>query len=279
MVIWSINLSLVQQKMIDSHTHLNSDKLFENREQHLKDFEDEWWDRLVNAWASREYNENGIRISREYKWESFVKCSLWLHPDDAIDGIITDENLNGNIQKIENMYSENKEYVVAIWECWIDIHCECNPNIELQKKLFDAQCKLARKLWLPIMIHSRDDFDTTFEILENYKDLKIYVHCRWYWPKQIAKLQNNFQNLWVWFCGNTTYNSAENLRESLKLLDIDKLLIETDAPYLPTKKFRWQINTPAMITHLYDFISEFLWIERIELEKKVEKNFDRLYIN
>ena len=61
------------------------------------------------------------------------------------------------------------------------------------------------------------------------------------------------------------------------MVGIFKLLIETDAPYLPVKQFRGQINTPAMITHLYNFISEFLNIERSELEKMVEENFDRLY--
>ena len=114
-------------------------------------------------------------------------------------------------------------------------------------------------------------------IMQNYKDLKIYVHCRWYWPQEIAKIQNNIPNLWIWFCGNVTYPSAQNLRDSLKMVNLEKLLIETDAPYLPVKEFRGLINTPAMITHLYDFISEFLWIERNLLEKQVEENFDRLY--
>ena len=83
----------------------------------------------------------------------------------------------------------------------------------------------------------------------------------------------------IWFCWNTSYPSAQNLRDSLKIVDLDNLLIETDAPYLPVKEFRGQTNTPAMITYLYDFISDFLWIERLELEKIVEENFDRLYIN
>ena len=139
--------------------------------------------------------------------------------------------------------------------------------------------KLARKYNLPVVIHSRDDFESTYEILGNYKDLKFYIHCWWYCPQEIAKVQNNFPNLWIWFCGNVTYPSAENLRNSLKLVELDKLLIDTDAPYLPVKKFRGQTNKPAMITYLYDFISDFLEIERVELEKKVKENFDRLYIN
>jgi len=265
--------------MLDSHTHLNSWILFSDRQKHISDFEEIGWDRLINAWSDREYNENGIKISKGYKWKSYIKCTLGLHPLEVVEWKITQENIDEELMKLENMYVENKEYVVAIWEIWIDVHYDWKQNIELQKELFDKQMKLARKYNLPVVIHSRDDFDNTYGILENYKDLKIYIHCRWYWPQEIAKVQNNFPNLWIGFCWNTTYPSAENLRNSLKLIELDKLLIETDAPYLPVKKFRGQTNTPAMITYLYDFISDFLWVERIELEKIVEKNFDRLYIN
>ena len=264
--------------MLDSHTHLNSWTLFLEWEKHISDFENAWWNRLVNAWSDWEYNENGITICNEYKWKSYIKCTIGLHPLEVVEWKITNENVDDELIKLENMYVENKDHVVAIWEIWIDVHYDWEPNLELQKELFDKQMKLARKYNLPVVIHSRDDFESTYEILENYKDLKIYIHCRWYWPQEIAKVQNNFPNLWIGFCGNVTYPSAQNLRDSLKMVDLDKLLIETDAPYLPVKQFRGQKNTPAMITHLYDFISDFLWIERLELEKVVEENFDNLYI-
>lgn len=265
--------------MLDSHTHINSGVLFPDWERHISDFEDAGWDRLINAWSDWEYNKNWITICREYTWKSYIKCTLWLHPLEVVDWKITDQNIDNELENLENMYIENQDCVVAIWEIWIDIHYEWEQNLQLQKILFDKQMKLARKYNLPVVIHSRDDFETTYEILQNYKDLKIYIHCRWYGPQEIAICQNNFPNLWIWFCGNVTYPSAQNLRDSLKLVELDKLLIETDAPYLPVKEFRGKMNTPAMITHLYEFISRFLWIDRIELEKQVEENFDRLYIN
>jgi len=264
--------------MLDSHTHLNSWTLFPNWKKYISDFEALGWNRLINAWSDREYNENWIKISQNYKWKSYIKCTLWLHPLEVVEWIVTPDNIDKELVRLENMYLEYKEHIVAIGEIWIDIHYEWEQNLDLQKQLFDRQMKLARKYNLPVVIHSRDDFNTTYEILENYKDLKIYIHCRWYWPNEIAKVQNNIPNLWIGFCWNTTYPSAQNLRDSLNLVEIDKLLIETDAPYLPVKEFRGQLNTPAMITHLYDFISDFLWIERNELEKIIEKNFDRLYL-
>ncbi len=265
--------------MLDAHTHLNCNKLFPEREKYISDFENAWWNRLINVWADSEYNKNWIIISKSYKWTSFIKCTIWFHPEYVADWVITLDNIDVYLKNLEQMYTENKEYIVAIWEIWIDVHCECDPKLEIQKVLFEKQLDLAKKYNLPVVIHSRDDFETTLDILKEYKDLKIYIHCRWYWPDEIRKAQNEFQNLRIWFCGNVTYNSAQNLRDSLAIMNLDQLLIETDAPYLPTKKFRWQLNTPAMITHLYDFISEFLWIERCYLGKIVEKNFDRLYIN
>jgi len=265
--------------MLDSHTHLNSWKLFPDWQKHIADFEALSGNWLINAGSDWEYNENWIKICQEYKWILYIKCTIWLHPQEVTEWIVNPENIDEELIKLENMYLENKDYVVAIGEIWIDVHYDWEPNLELQKELFDRQMKLARKYNLPVVIHSRDDFDSTYEILENYKDLKIYVHCRWYWPKEIAKLQNNIPNLWIWFCGNVTYPSAQNLRDSLSLVDSNKLLIETDAPYLPVKEFRGQTNTPAMITYLYNFVSEFLWIERNILEQQVEVNFDKLYIN
>lgn len=263
--------------MIDSHTHLNCNTLFNNWEKHISDFEYEWWNRLINAWADREYNYNWIEISKNYKWTSFIKCSIWLHPSEIVEWKIKIDDIDNHILKLEELYLNNKKDIVAIWEIWIDTHDDLDPQIEWQKILFDKQCKLAKKYNLPIVIHSRDDFDNTYDILKNYKDIKVYIHCRWYGPNEIKILQKEFPNLRIGFCWNTTYNSAQNLRDSLAIMNINQLLIETDAPYLPTKKFRWQINTPAMIIHLYDFISEFLWIEKSNLIKITDSNFDRLY--
>lgn len=82
------------------------------------------------------------------------------------------------MSELEKLYTENKEYIIAIGECGIDVHY---PNgaatIELQKKLFRKQCLLAQTLKLPIVIHSRDDFQSTFDIIKEFKNEKIYFHC------------------------------------------------------------------------------------------------------
>ena len=156
--------------MLDAHTHLNCNKLFPERENHISDFENAWWNRLINVWADSEYNKNWIIISKSYKWTSFIKCTIWFHPEYVADWVITLDNIDVYLKNLEQMYTENKEYIVAIWEIWIDVHCEFDPKLEIQKVLFEKQLDLAKKYNLPVVIHSRDDFETTLDILKEDKD-------------------------------------------------------------------------------------------------------------
>jgi len=263
---------------IDSHTHLNSPTLFENRKKHILDFEKIWWQALVNIWADEEYNKNGITISKEYSWDSFIKCTVWLHPYEVVVGNINENNIEQKLNELEKLYLENKDHIVAIWEAGIDTHYEWDINLELQKELFKKQCDLAEKIQAPIIIHSRNDFDSTIEILQNYKKLKICFHCRWYGSEEIEKLKNyNLENYWIWFCGNVTYPKAQNIRDSLKICNLENILIETDAPYLSPQELRWQTNYPQNIQYIYDFIAKELNIDTKNLKKQIKKNFYSLY--
>jgi len=263
---------------LDAHTHLNSPQLFPSRKEHISDFEKIWWKALINIWADEKYNKNGITISREYLWNSFVKCTIGLHPFEVVIGNIKSNNLDEKISELKKIYLKNKEHIIAIWETWIDTHYEWEINLELQKELFKKQCDLAKELKLPIIIHSRDDFDSTIEILENYKEIKIYFHCRWYGNEEIKKLEKyNLKNYRVWFCGNITYPKAQNIRDSLKACNLNNILIETDAPYLSPQKLRWQTNYPKNIQYIYDFIAKELNINIENLKKQIEKNFYLLY--
>jgi len=108
-----------------------------------------------------------------------------------------------------------------------------SETLEIQKQLFIRHCELARELNLPIVVHSRDAFNDTFEILQNYTDLTVYFHCRGYGTQEIKKLQDlKIKKLYFGFCGNVTYKKAEELRESLKIIPLDQLVLETDAPWL-----------------------------------------------
>ncbi len=264
--------------MIDSHTHLNSPALFPNRKEHILDFEKNWGTGLINVWADENYNKNGLVISRKYHGNVFVKCTIGYSPHEILAKNIDDKNIENKFVELKKLYLENKDHIVAIWEIWIDTHFDNWDSLKLQKKLFKMQCELAKELNLPIIIHSRDDFDSTMEVLENFKELKIYFHCRWYGPDEIKKLQNyKLKNYWIWFSWNITYPKAWNIRESLLICDLDNILIETDAPYLSPQVVRGQTNYPKHIRYIYQFAANELKLNINELIQKVEKNFKTLY--
>ena len=266
--------------MIDAHTHLNSPALFSNRKEYLLEFEKKWGTGLINVWADDDYNKNALVINREYNGDCFVKCTIWFSPHEILAGKIEYDNMDNKIKELKNLYLENKNHVVALWEIGIDTHFDDWVSLELQKKLFKKQCDLANELKLPLVIHSRDDFDSTMEVLQNYQDLKIYFHCRGYGPEEIKKLQySQLKNYWIWFCGNITYPKAQNIKESLMMCDIKNILLETDAPYLSPQNLRWKTNYPANITYIYDFVAKMIGVSKDELIEKINNNFKTLYQN
>lgn len=103
---------------------------------------------------------------------------------------------------LEILYETHKEYIVAIGECGIDTYFPGSENsLPLQKQLFALQCDLAQKLKLPLMVHIRKDFTTAFDILKNYRDMVIYIHCRGFGPNEIKRLQDlNIKKLFIGFC-------------------------------------------------------------------------------
>ncbi len=274
--------------IIDAHTHLNTESLFDNWQEYISEFEKIWWEILINSWADDEYNKNWIIIAKKYDEKNLtnpkciVKATIWFHPYEVVSGYINKENLEQKMSELKSQYFdnvENRKYIVAVWECGIDTHYEWwSESIPLQQELLKIHCDLAREFNLPIVIHSREDFDSTMEIIREYKDLKIYFHCRWYNPTEIKILQDNFDKLWIGFCGNITYKKAQNIRDSLDILNLDNLLLETDAPYLSPQIIRWETNYPANVRYIYEFVAEQLDIDMKELTKIVKENCKKLYV-
>lgn len=267
--------------MYDSHTHLNSEAMYLQRQQYMDLFVQAWGKWLVNSGASEFYNEKGIEIAKEslQKYTNLrVKATLGRHPLEAVEKIITQENYIQKVEDLKKQYLTNKEHIVAIGEIWIDVHF---PNgqetLGLQRELFALQCDLAQELNLPIMIHSRDEFDQTIDILQNYKNQTIYFHCWGYGPEEYRRLNDMFPNVFVGFCGNVTYKNAQALRDTLAIVDKNQLVLETDAPYLAPQVVRWETNHPAYVGYIYDFVSQQLQISRNILDKQIEKNIFTLY--
>jgi len=263
--------------IIDSHTHLNTNQMFSDYQKYLEHFEQTWGKILVNAWANSEYNIKWIEISKQSQ-KHFpnltVKTAIWRHPCDIPH---EKQDFIPIINDLEKIYEKNKDYIVAIWECGIDLHFPDNPPLEVQQHALKLQWELARKLNLPLMIHSRDAFNETMEVLKDFSDLKIYFHSRWYWPNELAEAEKTFPNLRLWFTNVIEYPSASNIRDAIRNIKISKILTETDAPFLPPQTMRGQQNEPAYVTYVYDKLCELLDIDKFQLENIIENNTKSLY--
>ncbi len=267
--------------LYDAHTHLNTESMVDQRKQYVDFFVEAGGSGLVNSGASDFYNRKGIEIAQEsasFYPDLIVKMSLGLHPLECVENIITKQNLEEQIQNMKKLYESNKQYIVAIWEAGIDLHF---PNgyetLDVQKKLFIMQCEYAKQLNLPIVIHSRDAFEETIEILEAYKNLTIYIHCRSYGTDEYRRLDSMFPHLFIGFCGNITYKNAQNLRDTLDIVPPSQVIMETDAPYLAPQAIRGQINHPANISYNYEFCAAHLGVPLPEFAAQIEVNFKRLY--
>ena len=265
------------EMIIDAHTHLNTNQLFLDYKEYLENFEKIWWKILVNAWANNEYNQKWIQITKEsiidFPWLT-VKTAIWRHPCDIPQN---ESDFLPLLENLEKLYEENADYIVAIWECGIDLHFSENPTVEVQQNALKLQAELARKLNLPLMIHSREWFRETMEVLKNFSDLKIYFHAWWYWRDELEECEKTFPNLRIGCTNVIEYPSAESIRDAIRNIRTAKILTETYAPFLPPQTMRGQQNEPAYVTYVYEKICEIMWANSRELEKFIEDNTRQLY--
>ncbi len=262
----------------DSHTHLNSEQLFDSYQEYLAEFELIWWKWLVNIAVDLDRAAKAVKIQKNNNSSVRLLSTVWFHPSLVANEDIHPSEFEKLIDLAQKFYKDNKEYIYAIWECGIDTHyASWEQFLPEQKKFFQMQCELAQDLDLPVVIHSRDDFESTFDVIKDFPDLKIYFHCWGYWPQEVAILQENFQNLWIWYTWNITFPKAENIRESFLETKEQNILMETDAPYLAPQPVRWKMNKPAYVSHIYQYCADMIDYDLDNYKNIIEDNFFSLY--
>lgn len=280
----------------DTHTHLNSDKLYPERQKHLQTFGDLWGKALVNIGVNQSYNLRAIDISQASNNNATLPscyATVGIHPCETLTwgSIESLSDIDREISLLTTHLAKKNKHIVALGECGIDSYYERNTSIQdLQTTLFVKQCILAQTYKLPIVIHSRNDFALTYDILSDFKDLKVYFHCRGYEPSNIEKLASTFPHVWIWFCGNITYKKADIIRNSFttaknysSLGNVHNnennlhILLETDAPYLSPQTKRNMTNTPAHIIDIYRYVASTFDIPMHILQSYLAKSFSSLY--
>ena len=216
---------------VDSHCHLSSDD-YEDIDGVIKNAKEENVKYLIVSGYDVKHNKEVLEIANNY---DNIYLTIGFHPSEA--NIITDSD----IENLKELIKNNKR-VIGIGEIGLDYHWE-KDNKEKQKELFKKQIELAKELNLPIVVHSRDAFQDTYDILKETNHRGV-IHC----------FSGNIENAKMYaslgYCfgigGVLTFKNT-NLRETVKEMPIDRILLETDSPYLAPTPYRGEQNEPKYI--------------------------------
>ncbi|RFU66929.1 TatD family deoxyribonuclease [Peribacillus saganii] len=230
--------------LFDTHAHLNAEQFEEDLEEVIERARKEDVSNIVVVGFDRPTITRAMELTEQY--EFIYACVGW-HPVDAID--MTDNDLNW----IEELASHPK--VVAIGEMGLDYHWDKSPK-EIQKDVFRRQIQLAKKVNLPIMIHNREATADIVEILreENAAEVGGIMHC--FSGSAETALQCVEMNFYISLGGPVTFKNAKKPKEVAAAVPLDRLLIETDCPYLTPHPHRGKRNEPGYVKLVAEQIAE-----------------------
>lgn len=248
--------------IIDTHMHLYDKKFDEIREEVIKESNEAGITKMIACGCDYETSLKCIELSEKY---DFIYAAVGIHPSEAHK--IDYEDLSWIYELAKH------EKVVAIGEIGLDYYWD-KTYIDIQKKLFIKQIKIAKELNLPIIIHSRDSINDTYSILKDNR-VNGVLHCF----SGSLEMAREFVKLgyYLGVGGVLTFNNSKEIKKVVSEISLDKLLTETDAPYLAPVPFRGTINKPAYIPYIIRKIAEIKNIDIEYTENKLYQNAHDLF--
>lgn len=251
-------------RIIDSHAHYDDEKFDEDREAVFEQIQQEGVVGILNCASTYCSISKTVNIVNEH---SFIYGALGIHPENADE--FTDERL----EEIKNLIKENKK-IVAVGEIGLDYYWEENPPREVQKEVFIKQMKLAEELNLPVIIHDREAHGDTLEIIKSFPKVKGVVHCfsgSVEMARECVKL-----GYYIGVTGVVTFKNAKKVVEVVKDIPLDKLLVETDCPYMAPEPNRGKRNKSDYIKYVIEKMAEIKGLDPIVLNRQVNENLKNL---
>lgn len=251
--------------IIDTHCHLDFEHFHPDRASVIKRAEEAGVKYIINVGSSPDGSRRSVELSEKY---DNVFAAVGVHPHDA--GEVTEEIFS----EITELAKYDK--VVAIGEVGLD-YFKSSVSRERQKEIFVKFMELSRKLELPLVIHDREAHRDTLDILKKTKGsgLRGVMHCFSGDEKILQEVLE--MGLFVSFTCNLTFKNARHLREVARMVPPQRLLLETDAPFLAPQAHRGERNEPAYIVELVDILSELLNLSKEEIENITTDNAKKLF--
>ncbi len=251
--------------IFDTHAHYDDEAFDTDRDELLKDMWKNGVEFVVNVGASIESSKKTLKLAETY---SFIYAAIGVHPSET--GEMTEED----IVWLERKAADSK--VTAIGEIGLDYYWK-EPDKDIQKKWFERQLWLAGRVKLPVIIHSRDAAKDTLEILKSWKKDKTagVIHCYSY-TKESAR---EFLDMDYYFGigGVVTFKNARKLTEAVSYIPMNRILLETDCPYLAPEPYRGKRNQSSYIDYVAQKISEIKQISKEEVLVQTMQNAKDFY--
>ncbi len=249
----------------DTHAHLNAEQYNEDLQEVIDRALSEGISNIVVVGFDRPTIEKAMELTEQYE---FIYASVGWHPVDAID--MTEEDLLW----IEELSSHPK--VVALGEMGLDYYWDKSPK-DIQKEVFRKQIRLAKKVKLPIVIHNRDATADIVEILkeEGAGEVGGIMHCFSGSPEIAQECVD--MNFYISLGGPVTFKNAKKPKEVADVIPLEKLLIETDCPYLTPHPHRGKRNEPSYVKLVAEQIAEIKGLSTEEVAQATTENAKKLF--
>ena len=254
--------------MIDSHCHLDHDPLFTNLKQVIINSKKEGIDKILTICTTVQSFENIIKI---IKVDNMIYGTFGIHPHETSNNIIQSNEIKKSVN--------NNEKIIGVGETGLDFFYN-NSDRDSQIRSFKNHIEAAIDLKIPLIVHSRSAENDTYNILKNYykkNKLKILMHCF----TGSTDFAHKMLSLDAMFSasGIITFKNSLDLQMTFKEIPLDKLLIETDSPFLAPVPMRGKKNEPSFIKYTLKKLSEIKNIDEKKLDKITTDNFNNLFFN
>lgn len=250
--------------IFDTHAHYDSSQFDEDRDELLNSMQEQGVGTIVNVGASYESCFTVPEMVQKYP---FMYAAVGVHPDEV--GALNEDTF----ARMKEQF--RKEKVIAVGEIGLDYYWD-NESHDLQKKWFIRQLELARELKLPVLIHSREAAADTMDIMKRYgQGLDGVIHCYSY-SKEMAK-EYVKMGYYIGIGGVVTFKNGRKLKEVAAEIPLNRIVLETDCPYLAPVPFRGKRNNSAYIKYVAEEIAGIKGISVEEVIGQTEKNAKKMY--
>ena len=249
--------------LIDTHAHLTDEAFDDDRLFILRDLSNFNVKAVINPGCNVKDSKMAVELAEEF--DNFY-AQVGIHPEEI-------SRMNENdLEIIENLAQNPK--VVAIGEIGLDYYWR-DDNKDEQKEVFIKQLEMARRLDLPVAVHTRDVGEDAYEILKDFRDIKVQIHCF----SESLDLLDKYMDLgfYISIGGVVTFSNGENEKLAASHVDINRLMLETDSPYLTPEPYRGLRNDPRKVIEVAREIAKLRGMKLKKLEKRTSKNAEEFF--